>query len=214
MGAKGSKDAPAAAASAGGSLSEKEKSEWRRKYQLSQREFEEVQRAFERQKGADDTIDRPTFLSVVTRNGVSREFADALFDSFDSDRNGRISIREYLVMTGVSFGGTLDQKLEASFRLFDRDGSGELSRDEILHMLEVTTLSVMRQQVKLRNISQGAPNAPVHAALDEDARRGLQRLLEDIMRAIDADGNGSLSLAEFKRGFKDHPDICLFFSQF
>jgi Ca2+-binding EF-hand superfamily protein len=94
-------------------------------------------RAFNSQKGKNGQITKEKFLDVMTKEGAAeREFAEAIFESFDKDSSGcvvalplfatfhfyspptshlsTIDVREYMALMGVSFGGTIGDKLEGN----------------------------------------------------------------------------------------------------
>ncbi|ELR18137.1 EF hand domain containing protein [Acanthamoeba castellanii str. Neff] len=177
--------------------------DWKRKYNLPKDKVDLTFRAFNSQKGKNGQITKDKFLDVMTKEGAAeREFAEAIFESFDKDSSGTIDVREYMALMGVSFGGTIDDKLEASFRLFDEDGNGELDRQEVERML----ILVMKSMLK----KMSAPSEQVLKAREAE----IQRIIDEIFAKVDADNSGTIDLEEFKVGFKEHPDICNFFKQF
>ena len=42
--------------------------------------------------------------------------------------------KEYILMMGLTHGGSMEQKLKASFQMFDADGNGNLDPQEIKEM--------------------------------------------------------------------------------
>lgn len=123
-----------------------------------------------------------------------------------------------MAMMGVTFGGTIEQKLEVSFQLFDEDGNGELDEQEIKKMLELTTKAFIKRQRSQRNSSPAKRNVATtdgeNVEISEQLRQQIDQIVKEVLAKIDVDGNGTISLEEFKQGFSKHPDICAFFRQF
>ncbi len=96
-------------------------------------------KAFKTQKGKDGLISKAKFIQVMAEHGAAdEEFAAAIFESFDRDGNGCvpshrcclkvvtvsstrlslncrcIDVHEYLALMGVTFGGSVEEKLEGS----------------------------------------------------------------------------------------------------
>jgi Ca2+-binding EF-hand superfamily protein len=61
-----------------------------------------------------------------------------------------MDVREYMALMGVTFGGSMDQKLKASFEIFDRNGDGSLSKEEVRQMLTMVVRQVTRAQLKAK----------------------------------------------------------------
>lgn len=87
--------------------------------------------------------------------------------------------------------------LPASFRAFDRDHSGSLTKDE-LH-LKLKTL--------LRTKGDGTVRTSEEVeAMDAD----VTKILDEVFTLMDTDGNGSIDIDEYVKGFSTNPTVIEF----
>lgn len=121
-----------------------------------------------------------------------------------------MDINEYLALMGVTFGGTVQQKLRASFAIFDKDGNGTLSKDEVRDMLRMVIQQVMRAQH--RQATGKVP--PKGNLLDDAANAKIDQVVEEVFDRVDADKSGAIDVNEFESGFSENPQMLAFFKQF
>jgi len=112
-----------------------------------------------------------------------------LFAVFNESGSGYISFEEFAKGLGVLVKGTVDEKLEFAFAMTDIDGSGEITLDE----LEVTVDSIMR-------IYSGIMGSVNIATLDKSRIRKM-------FNQLDRNHDGMITLDEYKRGMKQHPEF-------
>ena len=74
-------------------------------------------------------------LNIDRRNAHELALCDALFEMFDTNRNGMIEWHEFFVGIAMLCRAPLIKILEVAFRMFDLDGNGLISRDELRAML-------------------------------------------------------------------------------
>ena len=65
-----------------------------------------------------------------------KEFCNHVFRTFDTDNNGYVSFKEFLLALNISSNGTAEQKLNWSFRLYDINGDGVINRCEMIMIVE------------------------------------------------------------------------------
>ena len=191
---------------------EKEQQEtFKATYGVSENEFKIISTTFKKQ-AKNGQIQRKDFVKVMTKHGgMGEELANQLFDSFDTDNSGTMDINEYLALMGVTFGGTVQQKLRASFAIFDKDGNGSLSKDEVRDMLRMVIVQVMRAQFRSTHGKSAAKSATV---LDAAANAKIDQVVEEVFDRVDKDKSGSIDIDEFEKGFSENPEMLAFFKQF
>ena len=67
----------------------------------------------------DGHLNRPVFMKIYSRcfpAGNAGEFCEHVFRTFDSDKNGFIDFKEFLLAIDVTSGGSPEEKLSWAFR--------------------------------------------------------------------------------------------------
>ncbi|XP_029379539.1 guanylyl cyclase inhibitory protein [Echeneis naucrates] len=115
----------------------------------------------------------------------SAEYAEQIFRTLDTNGDGVVDFREYVMAISMLTEGSAVEKLHWSFNLYDKDRDGNITKEEMLEIMQaVYKMSVATALTK--------PN-PLTAA--ECTNRIFVRL--------DKDNNAIISLEEFIEGALD-----------
>ncbi|KAM3597822.1 uncharacterized protein V6R79_009536 [Siganus canaliculatus] len=124
-------------------------------------------------------------------NADPTEYARHVFRSFDTNADGTLDFKEYIVALHLTSGGKTLQKLEWAFALYDVDGNGTISSNEILEIV--------------RSIFNMIP-AEDQKNLPEDENTPEKRA-EKIWEFFGKKENDKISEGEFIQGVMDNKEI-------
>ncbi|OWF46378.1 neurocalcin-delta B-like [Mizuhopecten yessoensis] len=105
-------------------------------FQVSQEEIVELKRIYKENCGGSRFLSRDKFRKVYNKvfPGDASSFADIMFNKFDTDGDGKVDMREFIVGLLMSDAKNVDQKIKFAFEMYDIDKSGTISRDEVIQI--------------------------------------------------------------------------------
>ncbi|KAM9853996.1 guanylyl cyclase inhibitory protein [Aulostomus maculatus] len=119
----------------------------------------------------------------ATVGSESAEYAEQLFRTLDTNGDGVVDFREYVLAISLLTEGSAVEKLRWSFKLFDQDSDGAITRQEMLGIMQAVYKMTMA----------GTEPSPLTA--EECTNRIFVRL--------DKDNNAIITLEEFIEGALD-----------
>ena len=72
-----------------------------------------------------------SLYSKMFERGNADKFSENVFRTFDTNKNGTIDFREFMLALHVTSSGQPEEKMSWAFRLFDVDGSGAIDFNEM-----------------------------------------------------------------------------------
>ncbi|KAJ3068651.1 EF-hand [Rhizoclosmatium globosum] len=177
---------------------EKDEAELKDETHFTLNEIKRLKQEFQKQANPDFTISKEQFKSTLTKHvhcwsvGAQYIFLERLFDAFDTDRNKSIDFREFIQGLSVFMKGSAEEKMELSFRLYDIDHSGSIEPKELINIM-------------------GKMYSEFY---HEDQTQKIKQAVEQIFADLDINGDGSLSLHEYKLMALKEPMLIDFLEQF
>ncbi|CAF0753169.1 unnamed protein product [Didymodactylos carnosus] len=152
-------------------------------------------------KGTIEKIDTKRFLKAIVHEKEKEETIDKLADeihrSFDTNHDGKVDWREFLIGFALTSSGSLQERLKYVFRTYDHNHDGVINKKEIDKMVKVAT--------------------SLHGKHDENTERIVEQLriaLEKLNQEKDADHKDRVTADEFIQILLDNKEICDLLSPF
>ncbi|XP_053394761.1 neurocalcin-delta B-like [Mercenaria mercenaria] len=121
---------------------------------------------------------KEVYNSVFTGDPTS--FVEQLFRCFDTNGDGFVDFKEFIVGLCVSASDQLDKKLEWAFKMYDIDGNGTISKEEMT--------SIFKAIFKMTN------------ARDTGELGSAEEMCNNIFDTFDLNRDGQISFDEFRQG--------------
>ena len=163
---------------------------------------------FKRYSRGGKTIDSADMIKVL-KNELVPELAERIVRCFDKNGDGKIDVREFLLMMSATRSDDPSQTARGLFRIYDKDDSGSLDEAELIECMSLFARSRIIQI--LNKIKKEATTDDSVAVEDFDSQKDVVTLTDAqkeevvktakaIMAQFDSDKNGSISLEEFVKG--------------
>merc|ERR1712218_357859 len=81
----------------------------------------------------------PMFIKIYSKCfpcGNAEEFCTHVFRTFDSDKNGTIDFKEFLLAIDMTSSGSPEEKLNWAFSMYDVDGNGWIDLKEMTRIVK------------------------------------------------------------------------------
>jgi len=136
-------------------------------------------------------INKDEFREVMKQMGVLDLFLqDLIFNVFDDNKDGSINFQEFVTALSVMTRGDPNEKLEFAFSMYDLDGNGFIDKEEMQQIME----AFYKLVGPLVTFSGKKYESP-------------QQLVDEFFDTMDANGDGKISIEEYKEGALKNPDI-------
>jgi len=138
----------------------------------------------------DGTLMKKDFQVIYKQSfpvGDTSQFANFVFNVFDSDKDGHITFLEFMKALSVTSRGSLDEKLDWAFTVYDLDDDGFITMTEMVDIVAAI----------YKMVGQPAP------ASDDSPEARVSKIFEK----LDLNCDGKLSKEEFRAGTKSDPWI-------
>merc|ERR1712212_970594 len=129
----------------------------------------------------DGRLNTNAFMKIYSKcfpAGNAKEFCDHVFRTFDSDKNGFIDFKEFLLAINVTSNGNPEEKLNWAFSMYDVDGNGWID------LLEMTRI--------VRSIYKMSGNRRREQELESPEERATS-----IFKRMDINDDGRVTRQEF-----------------
>lgn len=157
---------------------------------FDQKELKAMYKQF-RKETPQGVINKEEFKEVMKQMGVVDSFLqDLIFNVFDDNKDGSINFQEFVTALSVMTRGDPNEKLEFAFSMYDLDGNGFIDKEEMTKIME----SFYKLVGPLVTFSGKKYDSP-------------SQLVDEFFEAMDLNGDGKISLEEYKEGALKNPDI-------
>jgi len=193
-----------------GKISEAEKEAIKKLYGFSEEKYCMIMAQFKKCAKNGKTISTEDMIRCL-RQDLVPELAERIVKCFDKNGDGKIDVREFLLMMSATISDDPIQTARGMFKIYDKDDSGEIDEAELI---EFMSLFARSRIVKILNqLAKEASTNPNMAVMEFDPlkdevnlsdaqKEEVTKTAKTIIAQFDKDKNGSISLEEFIDGCK------------
>jgi len=135
----------------------------------------------------DGKLTPTSFMKIYSKcfpQGNAGEFCDHVFRTFDSDKNGFIDFKEFLLAIDVTSSGSPEEKLNWAFSMYDVDGNGWIDLKEMTNIVKSIYKMMGPNQI---------------AAAQQQGFETPEQRAEGIFKRMDINADGKVTRQEFVR---------------
>merc|ERR1712106_1175865 len=135
-------------------------------------------------------MDPDSFCQIYSKcfpTGNAKEFCGHVFRTFDTDKNGVIDFKEFLLSIDVNSSGSAEEKLNWAFSMYDVDGNGYIDIYEMTKLVSSIYKMVGTTLMQLEDTAADRAQA--------------------IFDKMDIDSDGKVTKDEFCRTCLDDKDL-------
>lgn len=132
----------------------------------------------------DGRLTPKAFMTIYSKcfpTGNANDFCDHVFRTFDTDKNGFIDFKEFLLAIDVTSSGCPEEKLNWAFSMYDVDGNGWIDLTEMTRIVKSIYNMMGPNQVAM------------------DKYESPEARAEGIFRRMDVNSDGKVTRQEFVR---------------
>ncbi|XP_031338596.1 EF-hand calcium-binding domain-containing protein 1 isoform X2 [Photinus pyralis] len=136
---------------------------------------------------AQEGIDRSVFRELLhnTFDLITEDMLmDRIFCVWDKSNAGLLTLETWFSGLSTFLKGTINEKLEFCFHVYDLNSDGYVTKDEMFQLLR---------------------NCLIKQPQDEDPDEGAKDLAEIVMRKLDKDKDGKISLEDYQSSILEEP---------
>ncbi|KAI3635485.1 hypothetical protein MIR68_006123 [Amoeboaphelidium protococcarum] len=163
---------------------------------FSRKEVAKLKLEFEQISRKHDSITKDQFMDVIKNHvqfwQAGSMFLERLFDAFDVNGDRNIDCAEFINGMQILIRGTPQQKMELTFKMYDLNRDGRVTQKEIVKFL-----------------------AQIYSTYyNEDHTAQVKEMAKRLFDDLDINGDGELSLEEYKLSALKEPMLMNFVEQF
>merc|ERR1712025_223292 len=139
----------------------------------------------------DGKLTPKAFMQIYSKcfpTGNARDFCDHVFRTFDTDKNGFVDFKEFLLSIDVNSSGSPQEKLNWAFSMYDVDGNGYIDMQEMTRLVS-----------SIYKMVAGATTIQLEDTPEERAR--------EIFTKMDVNSDGKVTREEFTKTCLNDRDL-------
>ncbi|KAG8431483.1 hypothetical protein GDO86_018579 [Hymenochirus boettgeri] len=126
-------------------------------------------------------ISKEQFEGIYARffpDANPKAYASHVFRSFDTNNDGTLDFKEYMIALHMTSSGKADQKLEWAFSLYDVDGNGTINKSEVLEIVTAIFKMINVEDQKNLQEDENTPERRTNKIWDFFGKKEKDKLTE------------------------------------